>query len=106
MNFNDSDFVKHLDMAIKYGSPVLFQDVDDYIDPVVDKVLEKDIKTVSGRVFVILGDKEVDYDPNFRMYLTTKLSNPTFNPSTYAKAVVINYTVTLTGVILILILKI
>lgn len=84
-------------MAIKYGSPVLFQDVDDYIDPIIDKVLEKDLKIVSGRVFVILGDKEVDWDPGFRMYLTTKLSNPMFNPATYAKAVVINYTVTLTG---------
>ncbi|KOB67152.1 Uncharacterized protein OBRU01_20217, partial [Operophtera brumata] len=37
---------------------------------------------------------EVDYDPHFRMYLTTKLANPQFNPAAYAKAVVINYTVT------------
>lgn len=31
-------------MAIKYGMPVLFQDVNEYIDPVVDNVLEKNIK--------------------------------------------------------------
>lgn len=43
----------------------------------------------------MLGSTEVDYDPKFRMYLTTKLSNPQFNPAAYAKAVVINYTVTL-----------
>lgn len=48
----------------------------------------------SGRTFVMLGSTEVDYDPNFRMYLTTKLSNPQFNPAAYSKAVVINYTVT------------
>lgn len=97
LSFNDHDFIKHLDMAIKYGSPVLFQDVDDYIDPVVDNVIQKNIKTISGRVFIILGDKEVDYDPNFRLYMTTKLSNPKFNASAYAVATVINYTVTLTG---------
>ncbi|KAK5648316.1 hypothetical protein RI129_003208 [Pyrocoelia pectoralis] len=97
LSFNDSDFLKYVDMAIKYGSSILFQDVDDYIDPVIDNVLEKNIKTVSGRVFVYLGDKEVDYDPNFRMYLTTKLANPAFNPAAYAKAVVINYMVTLSG---------
>ncbi|KAB0803715.1 hypothetical protein PPYR_00685 [Photinus pyralis] len=97
LSFNDSDFLKYVDMAIKYGSSILFQDVDDYIDPVVDNILEKNIKVVSGRVFVLLGDKEVDYDPNFRMYLTTKLANPTFNPAAYAKAVVINYMVTLSG---------
>lgn len=32
-------------MAIMYGIPVLFQDVDDYIDPVIDNVLEKNIKS-------------------------------------------------------------
>lgn len=33
-------------MAIKYGMPVLFQDVNEYIDPVVDNVLEKNIKGI------------------------------------------------------------
>ncbi|KAF7265371.1 hypothetical protein GWI33_021219 [Rhynchophorus ferrugineus] len=97
LSFNDPDFLKHLDMSIKYGAPVLFQDVDDYIDPVVENVIQKNVKTIAGRVFVILGDKEVDWDPNFRLYMTTKFANPVFNPSVYASAVVINYTVTLSG---------
>ena len=29
---------------MKYGYPVLFQDVDEYIDPVIDNVLEKNVK--------------------------------------------------------------
>lgn len=49
---------------------------------------------IAGRIFIIIGDKEVDYDPRFRLYLTTKLSNPNFNPAVYAKATVVNYTVT------------
>ncbi|XP_022902554.2 dynein axonemal heavy chain 10 [Onthophagus taurus] len=97
LSFNDSDFLKFLDMSIKYGNPVIFQDVDEYIDPVIDNVLERKIKYVSGRTFVILGDKEVDWDPNFRMYLTTKLPNPMFNPAAYARGVVINYMVTMSG---------
>ncbi|KPJ14719.1 Dynein heavy chain 10, axonemal [Papilio machaon] len=97
LSFNDPQFVRHLEMAIKYGIPVLFQDVNEYIDPVVDNVLEKNIKVEGGRTFVLLGSSEVDYDPNFRLYLTTKLANPQFNPAAYAKAVVINYTVTVQG---------
>lgn len=97
LSFNDSDFLKYLDMAIKYGSPILFQDVDDYIDPVAQNVTQKNVKVQSGRTFVLLGDKEVDWDPNFRLYMTTKLSNPIFNPAVYAIASVINYTVTLSG---------
>lgn len=49
---------------------------------------------VSGRKFVILGDKEIDYDEKFRMYLTTKIANPFFSPSIYTKATVINYLIT------------
>ena len=50
-----------------------------------------------GREFVMLGDKEVDYDPNFRLYLTTKLANPKYTPAHFGKSMVINYTVTLKG---------
>ncbi|KAM9822995.1 dynein axonemal heavy chain 10-like [Syngnathus typhle] len=96
-SFNDPDFLKHLEMAIKYGFPFLFQDVDEYIDPVIDNVLEKNLKGAEGRQVVMLGDKEVDYDPNFRLYLNTKLGNPKFSPSVFGKAMVINYTVTLKG---------
>lgn len=91
-SFNDPDFLKQLEMAIKYGSPFLFHDVDEYIDPVIDNVLEKNIKVTQGRIFIVLGDKEVDYDNNFKLYLNTKLANPKYSPSVFGKAMVINYT--------------
>ncbi|KAH8382819.1 hypothetical protein KR009_005420 [Drosophila setifemur] len=97
LSFSDFDFLKQLEMAIMYGVPVLFEDVDDYIDPVIDDILQKNIRLQGGRKFVMLGDKEVDWDPGFRVYLTTKFSNPKFDPAVYAKALVINYTVTQTG---------
>ncbi|XP_066511362.1 dynein axonemal heavy chain 10-like isoform X1 [Hoplias malabaricus] len=96
-SFNDPDFLKQLEMAIKYGFPFLFQDVDEYIDPVIDNVLEKNVKGAEGRQVIVLGDKEVDYNPNFRLYLNTKLSNPRYSPAVFGKAMVINYTVTLKG---------
>lgn len=97
LSFNDADFLKQLELSITYGIPVLFEDVDDYIDPVINEILEKDIKKVSGREYILIGDKEVNFDKNFRLYLTTKLSNPNFDPSIYAKANVINFMVTLYG---------
>ena len=95
--FNDSDFLKQLEMAIKYGFPFLFVDVDEYIDPVVNNVLEKNIKGQQGREFIMLGDKEVDYDPSFRLYLNSKVANPKYTPNVFGMAMVINYTVTLKG---------
>lgn len=91
-SFNDPDFLKQLEMAIKYGFPFLFQDVDEYIDPVIDNVLEKNVKGAEGRQVIVLGDKEVDYDLNFKLYLNTKLANPKYSPAVFGKAMVINYT--------------
>nr|XP_034180267.1 dynein heavy chain 10, axonemal [Osmia lignaria] len=96
LSFIDADFLKQVELAIKYGLPVLFQDVDE-VDPVLDNVLSKNIQVSGGRMFVLLGDKEVDYDPKFRLYLTTKMSNPIFDPALYAKATIINYMVTIGG---------
>lgn len=79
-------------MAIKFGIPFLFQDVDEYIDPVIDNVLEKNVKGAEGRQVIVLGDKEVEYDPNFKLYLNTKLANPKYSPSVFGKSMVINYT--------------
>ncbi|MED6232426.1 Dynein heavy chain 10, axonemal, partial [Ataeniobius toweri] len=96
-SFNDPDFLKQLEMAIRYGYPFLFQDVDEYIDPVIDNLLEKNVKGAEGRQVVMLGDKEVHYDPNFQLYLNTKVANPKYTPSVFGNATVINYAVTLKG---------
>jgi hypothetical protein len=58
------------------------------------EVLVLPISVQDERSFIAFGDKEVECNPNFRMYLATKLSNPVFNPALYAKANVIDCTVT------------
>ncbi|KAJ3349859.1 Dynein heavy chain 10, axonemal [Entophlyctis luteolus] len=95
--FTDPDFLKHLEMAVTYGFPFLFEDVDEYIDPVIDNLLEKNIKSTGSRRFIVLGDKEVDFDPNFRLYLTSRLANPTYTPKVFGSAMIINYSVTFKG---------
>lgn len=63
--FNDSDFLKQLELAIQYGSPFLFENLDEYIDPVIDPVLEKSYVPQTGgpagitKKIIKLGDKEV-----------------------------------------------
>lgn len=42
LSFNDKDYLKFLETAIRYGNPVLFQDVD-YIDPIIENILEKKV---------------------------------------------------------------
>ena len=82
--------MKQLELAIKYGFPFLFKNVDEYIDPVIDNVLEKNVKGGQGREFIVLGDKEVDYDPAFKLYLTSKLPNPRCSPAVFGNKITNN----------------
>jgi hypothetical protein len=50
-----------------------------------------------GRTLIKLGDTVVDYDPKFRLYLTTKLPNPHYLPETCIQIGLINFTVTSSG---------
>lgn len=44
-----------------------------------------------------LGDKEVEYNPSFRLILHTKLANPHYKPEMQAQTTLINFTVTRDG---------
>ena len=40
-----------------------------------------------------LGDKEVEYNYDFRFYITTKLSNPHYSPEIATKTTICNFAV-------------
>ena len=46
----------------------------------MEPVLKKNTKKVAGKTMLIMGDKEILYDPNFRFYMTTKIANPIYKP--------------------------
>ncbi len=47
-----------------------------------------------GRRVVRVGDKEVDWDSGFRLYLVTHLASPAFGPEVGGKTTLINFSVT------------
>ena len=95
--FNDSDFLKHLEICVNLGFSFLFENVDEYIDPIIDPVLEKNLVKKGNTRTVKIGDKDVEWDDSFKLYLTSKLSNPHYGPETFGKAMIINYSVTQLG---------
>ena len=51
----------------------------------------------TGRTLIHIGDKDIDYNPNFRFFLTTKMANPHYMPQICIKVTIINFTVTMDG---------
>jgi dynein heavy chain len=86
-------FLQQVEASIQYGFPVLLQDILEEIDPALEPVLSKSILKIGNREVLRLGDKELDYSRDFRMYITTKLSNPHYTPEISTKATVVNFAV-------------
>ncbi|KAI8736057.1 dynein heavy chain 6, axonemal, partial [Biomphalaria glabrata] len=97
IKLSNSNFLRTLEACIRAGLPVLMEDVGEALDPALEPVLLKQTFIQGERVLIRLGDSDIDYDRNFRFYMTTKLSNPHYLPEVCIKVTVINFTVTKKG---------
>ncbi|KAA0154745.1 hypothetical protein FNF29_02274 [Cafeteria roenbergensis] len=95
--FLDSDFMRHLEMAVQYGQPFLFESVDEELDPMIDPILEQNTFKEGAQTMIKLGDKAIEWSDDFRLYLTSKLANPHYSPEVMGKTMIINYSVTMQG---------
>lgn len=50
------------------------------LDPALEPILLKQTFVLGGRTLIRLGDSDIDYDKNFRFYMTTKMANPHYLP--------------------------
>lgn len=82
---------------MRLGYPVLLEDANETIDPLLEPVLTKNIVTKGGMMQIKFGDALIDYDKNFKFYVTTKLSRPHFAPEICVKVVMLNFMVTEEG---------
>jgi dynein heavy chain len=97
LSFNQTDYMKQLEMAIRFGNPVLFENISTEIDPLLDPVLEKALVTQAGVQYLPVGDQMVEFDHNFKLFMTTKAQNPVYSPEIFGKTMIINFNVTLLG---------
>lgn len=94
---SDSDFMKHLELAIQFGNPFLFESVGEELDPILDPILDKNTFVGGSQLLIKLGGKNIEWDENFRLYFTSKLANPHYSPEIMSKTMIINYSVTQKG---------
>ena len=91
--FQEPNFQRQLENAIRFGSPLLIEDVE-RVDPLLLSVLGKEIRKASGRVLISLGTKEIDFCPTFRLFLLSKNPNVYLPPEICSRLTLVNFTVT------------
>ena len=92
-SFLDDNFVKQLESALRFGNPILIQDAE-YLDPILNHVLNKEYQKTGGRVLIQLGKQEIDFSPAFKLYLTTRDPSAKFAPDICSRTTFANFTVT------------
>jgi len=89
--------MRHLELAVQYGQPFLFESVGEELDPRIDPILERRTHFEGSQLMIKLGDKSIAWSEDFRMYLTSKLGNPHYSPEIMGKTSIVNYSVTMQG---------
>ena len=97
LDLKKKEYLRELETAISFGLPVLLYNVLEELDSNLDPVLNKAVILSGSRNVLRLGDKEIDYNDNFRLFIVTKLENPHYPPEILAKVTLINFGTTPTG---------
>jgi len=93
----DPNLLRALENCIRLGKPLILEDLGEQLEPALEPVLQKAIFKQGNRQLIRLGDSDVDYDPNFKLFMTTKMPNPHYLPEVCIKVTLINFTVTMEG---------
>ena len=94
---DDINLLRTLESSIRVGKPMLVEDISEFLDPSLEPILQRAVFNQGGRRLITLGDSDVDYDDNFRMYITTKMPNPHYLPEVCIKVTIINFLITFEG---------
>lgn len=93
MKLTDENFLRLLENKITFGHPVLLENVGEELDPSLEPLLLKQVV----KNILRLGETNVEYNKDFRFYITTRLRNPHYLPELSTKVTLLNFMITPEG---------
>lgn len=92
-SFLDSSFLKTLATCVRFGTPLLVQDVE-ALDPVLNPLLNREFQKTGGRTLIRIGSDEIDFSPHFMIILATRNPFAHFAPDLCSRVTMVNFTIT------------
>ena len=80
-------------MSAIFLNHIFYQDVENY-DPILNPVLNRELRRTGGRVLITLGDQDIDFSPSFTIFLSTRDPTVDFSPDICSRVTFVNFTVT------------
>lgn len=97
IRLTNPDFVRTLENAIRFGKPVLIENIGEELEAVLEPILLKQTFKQNGNTVIKLGDNVIPYHDDFKLYITTKLANPHYRPEISTKVTLLNFTLNQIG---------
>uniref|UniRef100_H3BBD5 Dynein axonemal heavy chain 17 n=1 Tax=Latimeria chalumnae TaxID=7897 RepID=H3BBD5_LATCH len=88
-------YLDTIERALSSGDTLLIENIGESVEPVLDPLLGRN--TIKRGKYIKIGEKEIEYHPNFRLILHTKYFNPHYKPEMQAQCTLINFLVTRNG---------
>ncbi|KNC47878.1 cytoplasmic dynein 2 heavy chain 1 [Thecamonas trahens ATCC 50062] len=85
-----------LELGVRFGKTVVLENVDS-IDEMLLPLLRRDLRLQGTRSVVQLGEKVVDYNPEFELFVTSRDAHLRVHPDVAALVTEVNFSVTASG---------
>ncbi|XP_041084991.1 dynein heavy chain 3, axonemal-like [Polyodon spathula] len=97
IKLSDANYVRTMENALQFGTPVLLENIMEELDAVLEPVLLKQTFKQQGVEYIRLGENIIEYSKDFRFYTTTRLRNPHYLPEVAVKVCLLNFMITPLG---------
>uniref|UniRef100_A0A286Y084 Dynein axonemal heavy chain 3 n=1 Tax=Cavia porcellus TaxID=10141 RepID=A0A286Y084_CAVPO len=97
IKFSDASYVRTLENALQFGTPVLLENIGEELDAFIEPILLKTTFKQQGVEYMRLGESIIEYSREFKLYITTRLRNPHYLPEVAVKVCLLNFMITPLG---------
>ncbi|XP_069761611.1 dynein axonemal heavy chain 3 isoform X2 [Narcine bancroftii] len=97
IKLTDSNYIRTLENAIQFGTPLLLENIGEELDPMLEPILLKQTFKQQGVEVMKVGENIIEYSHDFKFYITTCLRNPQYLPEVAVKVCLLNFMITPLG---------
>lgn len=88
---------RNLEGALTFGYPVILVDATETFDPMLEPIISKQIQKRGAEYFINFNQVAINYNTDFKFFITTKMPRPHYPPETCVKVTLLNFMVTQEG---------
>ena len=70
IKFSDTNYVRTLEHALQFGTPVLLENVGEELDAFIEPILLKSTFKQQGVEYMRLGENIIEYSRDFKLYIS------------------------------------